>query len=131
MAFTYDVSSTVGKLRLMIADTQESLALFDDEEIDAIAAMYADDDGVPSLLLAGAQLLEIMAVDSRRTLKVVQVLDLKTDGAAVARAFRQQAAEWRTQAQEEDFDVEIIENLRTGFSWEERWRRLYATGVYC
>lgn len=110
MSFTYDVTNDTGRVRLLIADTQEATPLFTDEEIACFLEFESDGEGVNSPRRAAALALETIAVDSVRTLKVVQMLDLKTDGAAVARALRQQAQEWRAQADLSE-GIEIIQML--------------------
>lgn len=110
MSFTYDVTNDNGRVRLLIADTQEATPLFSDEEIGCFLEFEGDGEGVNNPRRAAALALETIAVDSVRTLKVVQMLDLKTDGAAVARALRQQAQEWRTQA-DASGGIEIIQML--------------------
>jgi hypothetical protein len=111
MAFTYDVSTDAGKVRLLIADTVADTALFADEEISAFIEQEDDGQGgTPTVKRAAALALEVIAVDAVRTLKVVQMLDLKTDGAAVARALRSQAAQLREQA-DSGMGIEIIQML--------------------
>ena len=66
----------------MNADRQ----LFQDDEIDAFLSM---NDSVVQLAAAAA--LDAMAASQVMVLKVIQIMDLKTDGAATARELRMQA----------------------------------------
>lgn len=101
---TYDPSTAAGKVRLLCGDTRvENDALFDDEEITAFLEIGRD-----NVYRAAALACEAIAVDSVRVLKVVQMLDLKTDGAAVARALRQQASEYRVQADVDESEIDIL-----------------------
>lgn len=128
MAFSYDASTDAGKVRLLIADTHELTAIFSDEEITAFLE-FTEVDGENTVLLAAALACESLAVDAVRTLKVLQMLDLKTDGAAVARALRQQATAWREQA-EKEVTFEVIEMIASPFAWTEHVNKLRASEGY-
>lgn len=91
---TYDLTTDVGKIRLVIPDNQLAAGtIFTDAEI---LAFFALEGGIRS---AAALALETIAADTAMTLKVVQRLDLRTDGNASAapllaraKALREQAA---------------------------------------
>lgn len=94
MAFTYDLTTDRGKVRLLIPDRSEATMFFSDAEIDAFLVL---ETGVQR---ATALALETMASDQAMVLKVIRVLDLTTDGRAVSQALLERAAKLRTQAAE-------------------------------
>lgn len=103
MVATYDVSTAAGKVRLKIGDTNTANALFEDDEIAAFLSMEGDD-----IRLASAAALDAIAANQVMVLKVLRLMDLQTDGAAVARELRQQAAALRKEA-----DLDAV------FDWAE------------
>ncbi len=92
MAFSYDVTTDIGKVRLLITDTDNDSPIFQDEEINAFLAM---NDGVKR---AAAAALDVIASNQVFVLKVIRTLDLSTDGAATARALREHADQLREEA---------------------------------
>lgn len=123
MAFTYDssdLSSNQSRVRLMIGDTVSANAIFQDAEIDAFLSVEGD-----SVKRGAAAALMTMAANQVYVLKVIENMDLKTDGAAVARELRQQAGELRSQAADEEANEEggafdIAEWVVDDFSSRER-----------
>lgn len=113
MAFTYDLSNPTDmtSVRLLIGDTIDSGHLFEDAEIVAFLTMSSD-----QVLLAAARALDTMAASQVMILKVIHLHDLSTDGAAVGRELRQQAAGLRTQHAEEVAATEDVDGL---FDWAE------------
>ncbi len=97
MAFTYDVSTEVGKVRMLIGDKDDGNIIFQDEEVAAYLTL--NDDNVRR---AAAEMLETMASSETMVLKVVRLLDISTDGAAVARSLREHAKQLRTEADNAD-----------------------------
>jgi hypothetical protein len=91
MAFTYDVTTDRGKVRLLCTDVLESNAIFQDAEIDAFLSMNT------TVRLAAAAALEVIASNEVLVLKKIINLDLETDGPAVARELREQAKQLRAQ----------------------------------
>lgn len=85
MSHTYDPTTDTGRIRLLIGDTDLTAPLFSDEELDA----FLDLEG--SVYLAAALALDTIANDEALTLKAVTVLDLTTNGPAVATALREGA----------------------------------------
>ncbi len=92
MAFIYDVATDIGKVRLLITDTDNSSPIFQDEEIDAFLTL---NDGVKR---SAAAALDVIASNQALVLKVIRTLDLSTDGAATARALREHADQLRDEA---------------------------------
>ncbi len=121
MSFTYDVTNDAGKVRLVITDTDVDNPLFQDDEIDAYLGLMGG-----SILLAAAQALDTIASSEALILKKVRLLDVTTDGPAVAKALRDHANKLREQ--EQLIDVEgawdIAEWVTDTFSEREYWYNL-------
>lgn len=96
MTVQYDPQSDVGRVRLLIDDTQGE-GVFDDPEITA----FLDLNG-GSVLRAAAQALLMLAGSEARLGKKIRTQDLQTDGPAVAAELRALAKQLRAQADEED-----------------------------
>ena len=101
MAFTFNPTTDRGKVRLLIQDDTEQyngtdIYYFTDEKIDAFLALNVD--GNDPVRLAAADALEAWASNELLVLKVVKLLDVQVDGAAVAREMRMRAKILRTQA---------------------------------
>lgn len=128
MAFTYDVSTDVGKVRLLIMDNNASSYLFEDGELSAFLLMEAD------VVRRGAALaLETMASNEAYVSKRIEILDLKADGPAVATALMKRAAELRAQADRDEqgeaggaFD--IAEMVVDDFTARERLAKEWLRG---
>ena len=97
MTWSYDLATNSGKVRLLIQDNVETYEFFSDEEIDAFLTMAADLDG-DVVRNASASALESWSSNQVLILKVVELLDLKIDGASVAREMRQRAKALRDEA---------------------------------
>ena len=100
MAFTYDLSTDIGKVRLLIPDSSANY-VFEDAEITAFLGM---ESGVKR---AAALALETIASNETLVLKVIRLLDLSTDGAKVADSLLKRAALLRQQADGEAMDAEL------------------------
>jgi hypothetical protein len=83
---TYDPTTQVGQVRFLCFDTDLANPTFTDEEIEAILNLYQS-----SVRLAGARCLRTIAVSEMRTLKVVKMLGLTTNGAMLAKELEVQA----------------------------------------
>ncbi len=92
MAFSYLVDTDRGKVRLLITDTDSADPYFVDAEIDAFLSMQGS-----VVFLAAAQALEVMAVNELMILKAIRLLDLTTNGPAMAKALNDKAAALRKQ----------------------------------
>lgn len=104
MAFTYSVTTNCGKVRLIITDTDVYNVIFQDDEIDAFLSITKVNDE-SDIRLAAAMALDTMASSEAIIQKRIELLDLKTDGPAVAKSLREHAKELRRQVDEEfDFD---------------------------
>lgn len=120
MAFTYDVSTDVGKIRLAIFDTNPDAYIFEDGELSAFLSMEGS-----NIKRAAALALETMASNEAYVLKAIRLLDISTDGSKTAASLMQRAAALRQQADRDDaaasggaFDV--AEWAVSDFAWRER-----------
>jgi hypothetical protein len=93
MTFTYDPTTDVGKIRLIIQDKDENNAFFSDEDL---AAFLAISDGVRR---AAADALDALASNEAYVQKRIRLLELSTDGPAVATALREHANKLRELAE--------------------------------
>lgn len=117
MAYTYDLTTNIGKVRMLIPDRTATRYVFEDDEIEAFLAMEDD------VVKRGAALaLETIASDQALTLKVMRLMDLQTDGASVARALMARATALREQsaAEEADGGFDVAEMVVDQFSFRQR-----------
>lgn len=127
MSYSYDTTTEVGRVRLLIPDRNASDAIFSDEEI---ATFLALEDG---LKRATALALETIASDQVLVLKVQRTGQLQTDGKSVSDALLARAAKLRSQAEADDdadgggFD--IAEWVVDDFAARERWIKQVQRGV--
>lgn len=120
MVFTYDLATNIGKVRLLIPDRVDSGHILEDDEITAMLAMEGN-----VVKRAAALALESIASNQTLVLKVIKLGDLGTDGASVARALLQRAAQLRAQADAEEAQSEgggfdVAEMVVDQFSWRQR-----------
>lgn len=92
MAINY--ASDVGRVRLLISDTDEGNQLLLDVEVQALLAMEG------SVKLAAAQALDVIASSEALVSKVIRTQDLSTDGPKVAAELRARASGLRRQVDE-------------------------------
>ena len=97
MAFTYDLSTDAGKVRLMVPDNKSTAYVFEDDEIDAFLGLEYD-----NVRRAAALALETIASNEAYVLKVIKLLDLQTDGAKTSDALLKRAKLLRDQADRAD-----------------------------
>lgn len=97
MTFTYDVSTDVGKVRLLISDTNSATQFFTDEELSTLLGLPNVSGNV---LIAAAQALDVIASNEALVMKMVRILDLSTNGPAVADALRKHATQLRQDAKD-------------------------------
>lgn len=91
MAFTTDVTTDIGKVRLLITDLTEDTPIFpDDDQIQVFLDLEGD-----VVKLAAALAYEVIAGNRVLTMQVVQLLDLKMDGRQTAEAMLKVAKQWR------------------------------------
>lgn len=131
MAFDVDLSTDVGKCRLLIPDRVEAEAIFQDEEITAFLAL---ENSV--IKRASALALETIASDEALVLKVLKLGEDRTDGAKLSDALLKRAGLLRQQASFEIADVEdgeglfdIAEEIYDNFGRREhRWNEVLRGG---
>lgn len=115
-----DFTSDVGKVRLLIADLDESAFLLGDDLLTGYLTLNDD-----NLNRAAADALDAIATSEVLVSKKIRTQDLSTDGPAVAAELRAQAARLRAKADALDEDdgafFDIIPN---GYSKPEgaEWR---------
>lgn len=115
MSFTYDPTSDVGKVRLLITDTQVSnpaLQMFSDYEIQA----YLDLE--TTVFEAAALALDTIATNEALVQKVIKTLDLETDGSKTAAVLMARAKALRERASD-NADVVIADMVTSEFSRRE------------
>ncbi len=108
MAFTYDLQTDTGKIRLMIPDRVAGEVIFQDDEIAALLLLESN-----VLKRATALALETIAADEALVQKVQRTQQLETDGAKTADALLKRAKMLREQAAQEA--VAAIEDDGTGY----------------
>lgn len=119
MAYTYDLSTDVGKLRLLLPDSNAAAYVFEDADLEAFLSIEGD-----SLKRATALALETIASNEAMTLKVIRILDLQTDGAKTSDALLKRAGLLRSQAADEEagdgMGWDVAEMVVDDFTWRER-----------
>lgn len=93
MAFTYNVATDRGKVRLLCTDTDAAYPLFEDDEIDYFLVLMSNNH-----LRAAAVALLTIAAQEVLLMKRIRLLDLQTDGPAEAAALRELAAMYQEKA---------------------------------
>jgi hypothetical protein len=97
MAFSFDPTTTIGRVRLLIPDRVAAEAIFSDAEIEAFLSVEGD-----SVKRAAALGLEVVASDEAYVQKAIHLGDLWTDGAKTANALMDRAKLLREQAAQDD-----------------------------
>lgn len=93
-ALTYDLTTSVGRVRLLIPDRDLTNAVYQDDELEAFLAIEGG-----NIHRAAALALETIAADTAATLRVTRVLGfIDVDGTRAADALLKRAAELRRQA---------------------------------
>lgn len=105
MTFTYDPSTSLGRVRLLAIDSRGGAeAIFSDEEMQA----FLDMNGA-NVYLAAADALDTMGADEAKVQKAIKLLDIQTNGPAVANVLAKRAQTLRAQARDDNgigaFDV--------------------------
>jgi hypothetical protein len=103
-----DFSNDVAKVRLLIADMDDTTQIFNDEAIQALIDMALDNN----LKRAAGQALMSIAVNEVLVQKRIKILDLSTDGPAEAIQLRLMAKLL--------FDQAVEEETTGAFDWAEQ-----------
>lgn len=118
MTFTFDLSTSAGKVRLLCTDTDSTNEIFADDEIDVFLELENAD-----IKCSAALALETIASQEVLILKVIENNGLSTDGSKVGLALLKRASLLRAQAEAEldsDFcGFDIAENPVDEFSLRE------------
>jgi len=99
----YDLTTDIGKVRLLLNDTDDTDEVFTDGELQA----FLDLEG--SIKLAAAQALDTIADNEALASKVVTSQDVKIDGARLADSLRKRAETLRSQADDPSGGFEIVD----------------------
>jgi hypothetical protein len=87
---TYDLATSIGKVRLNIPDTNTADAEFTDEELQAFL-----DQNQANIFFAAADACDVLATNQVYILKVMTDGDVSLNGAAVSAELRARAATLR------------------------------------
>jgi hypothetical protein len=120
MAFTYDITTSIGKVRLLAIDSDSTYAVFEDDEIDAFLSMEGN-----NVKRAAAQALDTIASNDAFRVKKVKLLDVTADGVSVAEVLHKRSAMLRAQADKEEASEEggsfdIAEWVVDDFSYRQQ-----------
>jgi hypothetical protein len=119
MAFTYVLATVIGQIRLLIPDATAAAYFYEDDEITALYTLESN-----NVKRAAALGLEGMASDEAYIQKRSRLLDLTTDGPAVADALLKRAALLRAQADDDEAatlgEFDWAELVYDDFSYRER-----------
>lgn len=139
MSFSYNLSTDIGKIRLLIPDNKEYTLnpnnepvpsyVFEDEEL---AVFFDLEDNL--VRNATALALDTMASNEVYVLKYITLMDLTTNGPAVSKELRARAADLRAQQQqaeskEDGGAFDVAEMVDTSFQARERYRKQWMRGV--
>lgn len=124
MSFTYDVTTDIGKVRMLITDRDSVTAIFSDEEIAAFLSLYG------SVFRGAAGALETLAANEVLVQKRIQTLSLTTDGPTEATALRELARSLRERDAEDGAGFDIAEMVPNDFSARERVYKQWLRGSF-
>ena len=112
-----DFSTDISKVRLLIADVDDTDQIYNDEAIQAFIDMALDSN----IKRAAATALMSVAVNEVLVQKRIKLLDLQTDGPAEAIQLRLMAKELMKQADDEELTgaFDYAEMVNTGWQYEE------------
>ena len=117
MTATYDLTTDIGTIRNLIRDTDTAAAFFTDEELQSFLTLNSN-----NVRRAAAEALDSWANDEAMVQKAIKLLDISTNGPAVAKVLQAHAAQLRQLADDEDDDpgFDIAEMALGTFSWREQ-----------
>lgn len=115
MGFTYDVTTDRGKVRMLITDVNAVDYCFEDDEIDAYLTLNSS-----NVYKAAAFALITIAANEALVSKRIKILDLTTDGPAVAEALRKLAKEYLEEAEEAEDTFDWAEQVFDSFTYTEK-----------
>ena len=119
MAFTYDLTTDIGKVRLLCTDSVIAYEIFSDDEIGSFLALESD-----TVKKAAALALETIASSEVLVQKRIRLLELTTDGPAESAELLKRATLLREQAEadeEGDYSpIDFAPLIYDDFSFRER-----------
>jgi len=115
VGFTYDVTTDRGKVRMLITDVNAVDYCFEDDEIDAYLTLNSS-----NVYKAAAFALITIAANEALVSKRIKILDLTTDGPAVAEALRKLAKEYLEEAEEDEDTFDWAEQVFDSFTYTEK-----------
>lgn len=126
MTFSYDPTTSVGRIRLVINDSDVHRPIFSDEELTAFLSIEGND-----VLRGAAMALETIASNEVMVSKVITLLDLTTNGAAVSAELRALAGVLRERSYVLDASetIDTAELVLDSFTYRERLVELALRGV--
>jgi hypothetical protein len=126
VSFTYDISTGLGKCRLLITDTDSDRPLLDDDDVQAFITMTGH------YMPAAAMALDTIAANMLLSQGVVNIMGMTVDSAAAAKMLMARAEKLRS-----DYALYSASNgpgfataeMPDGaFSWEEKILKEYMRG---
>jgi hypothetical protein len=102
MPDTYDLSTDIGKVRLLIPDRNYLDPVFTDAEIDQFLSIEG-----ANVKLAAALALEVAAADDAKTFKIMKTGQDSVDGVRGAELLMRRAKQFR------ESEIEVIEEYGT------------------
>ena len=103
MSFTTDVTTDIGKVRLLIPDRYSTAPIFQDDEVSALLTLENN-----NLKRSAALGIEIIATDQAMIQKVIKTLDLSTDGAKLSDALLKRAGLLRESASFNEAELGLL-----------------------
>lgn len=126
MSFTFDVTTDLGKCRLLITDTDDARPLMDDDDVQAFITMSGH------YMPGAAMALDALAANMLLSQGVVNIMGMTVDSAAAAKMLMVRAEKLRS-----DYALYSASNgpgfataeMPDGaFSWEEKILKEYMRG---
>lgn len=114
-----EYDTPAGKVRLLIADVDQTRPVLTDEQVTGYLALHDADASSATpwqVRRAAADALDAIATSEALVSKVIKTQDVSTDGAKVADALRKQAASLRAQADQLEADHDAETDLTGGLS---------------
>ncbi len=124
-----DYTTPAGQVRLLIPDTDTTAFVFVDDEITAFLALE-----LGNVFRAAALAIETIATNEALVLKVIDTLDVKTDGARLSDALLKRATQLRARADEtpeedDDGDFAVAEFADPVFGARQYRHREHLRGI--
>jgi hypothetical protein len=126
VSFNYDISTDLGKCRLLITDTDATRPLLDDEDVQAFITMTGH------YMPAAAMALDTIAANMLLSQGVVNIMGMTVDSASAAKMLMARAEKLRS-----DYTLYSASNgpgfataeMPDGtFSWDEKIMKEYMRG---